>query len=144
MKKQADPRMHTVEHILNRAMIRMFGCGRCFSAHIERKKSKCDYHFDHSLSPYEVDEIQRRVNLVITNDLPVTESFILKDEAERLYNTDKLPDDADGSIRIIHIGDYDACPCIGDHVTSTGEIGNFRITTTSFDDSVLRIRFKLT
>jgi len=144
MKKQADPRMHTAEHILNRAMIRMFvGCGRCFSAHIERRKSKCDYRFDHALSHYEIYEIQSRVNRVITNDLPVTESLILRDDAEKLYNTDKLPDDVNGSIRIIHIGDYDACPCIGEHVASTGEIGAFSITTTSYDDGILRIRFKL-
>lgn len=44
---------------------------------------------------------------------------------------------------IIHIGDYDACPCIGEHVSSTGEIGTFRITTTSFSAGQLRIRFKL-
>jgi Ser-tRNA(Ala) deacylase AlaX len=41
------------------------------------------------------------------------------------------------------MGDYDACPCIGEHVSSTGEIGQFRITTTSFEDGVLRVRFKL-
>jgi misacylated tRNA(Ala) deacylase len=144
MKKKTDPAMHTAEHILNRAMIRMFvGCGRCFSAHIERRKSKCDYHFDHALSHYEVYEIQRRVNIVIANDLPVTESLVLKADAERFYNTEKLPDDVDGSIRIIHIGEYDACPCIGEHVTSTREIGTFKITTTSYQDGVLRIRFKL-
>jgi len=95
------------------------------------------------LSDYEIDEIQRRVNIVIKNDLPVTESFVSKDEAERMYDTNKLPNEAEGSIRIIHISNYDACPCIGDHVSSTGEIGDFRVTTTSYDDGVLRIRFKL-
>ncbi len=56
---------------------------------------------------------------------------------------EKLPEGVDGSVRIVHMGTYDACPCIGDHVTSTGEIGDFRITTTSFKEGVLRIRFKL-
>jgi len=144
MKKQADPRMHTAEHILNRTMVLMFGCGRCFSAHIERKKSKCDYHFNHSLTQEEVTEIQSRVNAVIQSDLQVTESFASRDEVEQLYNTDKLPNNVDGNVRIIHIGDYDACPCIGEHVISTGEIGSFRITTTSYKEGVLRIRFKLT
>ena len=35
--------MHTTEHIINQTMIRLFGCGRSISAHIERKKSKLDY-----------------------------------------------------------------------------------------------------
>ena len=58
-------------------------------------------------------------------------------------NDIKLPGDVDGSVRIIHMGTYDACPCIGEHVKSTGEIGVFRITTTSFEAGILRIRFKL-
>ena len=35
--------MHTTEHIINQTMVRLFGCGRSISAHIERKKSKLDY-----------------------------------------------------------------------------------------------------
>lgn len=143
MKKQTDPRMHSAEHILNQTMDRMFGCGRCFSAHIERKKSKCDYHFDHDLAADEVAEIQDRVNRVIGDDLRVTESYVAKGKAEELYNTDKLPAGVDGTVRIVHMGEYDACPCIGDHVKSTREIGGFRITTTSYEDNVLRIRYKL-
>ena len=135
--------MHSVEHILNQTMIRMFGCGRCFTAHIDKKKSKCDYHFSHSLTDEEISEIQARVNTVIDSDLPVTESFVSRNTAERLFNTEKLPSTVTESIRIIHIGDYDACPCIGEHVSSTREIGRFRITATSYADGQLRIRFKL-
>ena len=135
--------MHSVEHILHQTMVRMYDCGRCFTAHIDRKKSKCDYYFDHALTDNEISDIQSRVNDIIDSDLPVTESFVSKDMAERLYNTEKLPKTVVGNLRIIHIGDYDACPCIGEHVSSTGEIGKFRITTTSYEDGKLRIRFKL-
>ena len=143
MKRQPDPRMHSVEHILNQTMVRMYDCGRCFTAHIDKKKSKCDYYFNHTLTDEEISDIQSRVNSIIDSDLPVTESFVSKVTAENLYNTEKLPDTVVGNLRIIHIGDYDACPCIGEHVSSTGEIGTFRITTTSFADGQLRIRFKL-
>ena len=135
--------MHSAEHILNQTMVRLYDCGRCFSAHIETKKSKCDYYFDHELTGDEVDVIQSRVNRVIESDLPVSETFVLKEKAQGLYDTRKLPNEVDGRVRIVHMGTYDACPCIGDHVTSTGAIGVFRITTTSYKDNVLRIRFKL-
>ena len=135
--------MHSAEHILNQTMVRLYDCGRCFSAHIETKKSKCDYYFDHELTGDEVEVIQSRVNRVIESDLPVSETFVLKEKAQGLYDTRKLPNDVDGRVRIVHMGTYDACPCIGDHVTSTGAIGVFRITTTSYKDGVLRIRFKL-
>jgi Ser-tRNA(Ala) deacylase AlaX len=143
MKKQYDPRMHSAEHILNQTMDRMFHCGRCFSAHIEKKKSKCDYRFDRALTQNEVEEIQTKVNRVIQEDLPVTETYITRAEAGQLYQMGKLPPDAGDRIRIISMGHYDACPCIGPHVNSTSEIGTFRITTTSFEDGVLRIRYKL-
>ena len=143
MKKKTDPRMHSAEHILNQTMDRMFACGRCFSAHIERKKSKCDYYFKRELTAEEVAGVQARVNQVIQDDLLVTESLVPGEEAARLYNTDRLPEGLAGQVRIVHMGDYDACPCIGDHVTSTQEIGSFRITTTSFENDVLRIRYKL-
>ena len=143
MKKRIDPRMHSAEHILNQTMDRMFNCGRCFNAHIEKKKSKCDYRFDRPLSQREVQEIQTQVNQIIEADLPVTERYISRSEAVATYNTDKLPGNTGDTIRIVKIGDYDACPCIGEHVSYTGEIGTFRITTTSFADGQLRIRFKL-
>ena len=99
--------MHTAEHILNQTMIRLFDCGRCFTAHIERKKSKCDYHFDHPLTNSEILDIQSRVNSVIDSNLSVTESFISRDRAERIYNTEKLPKSVGDTIRIIHIGDIE-------------------------------------
>jgi Ser-tRNA(Ala) deacylase AlaX len=141
--KQYHPQMHSAEHILNQTMVRMFNCGRSFSNHIEKKKSKCDYHFNRDLTGAELEEIERRVNEVIQNDLKVVEEFILKDNAEKEYNLTKLPDEAGDTIRIIKIGDYDACPCSGQHVSHTKEIGRFKIISTNYTDGKLRIRFKL-
>lgn len=143
MTKEMDPRMHSAEHVLNQTMVRMFNCGRSFSAHIEKKKSKCDYHFDRALKEEEIGEIQKRVNDVIQADMVVVEEYVNKEEAQKRYNLDRLPDGVEDHIRIIKIGGYDACPCIGPHVHSTREIGKFRIVSTSFENGVLRIRYKL-
>ena len=143
MKKEMDPRMHSAEHLLNQTMVRMFNCGRCFSSHIEKKKSKCDYHFERVLREDEIGEIQNRVNGVIQEDLAVSEEYANREEAKKLYNLDRLPENTGDPIRIIRIGDYDTCPCIGPHVQSTKEIGEFRIVSTSFENGVLRIRYKL-
>jgi misacylated tRNA(Ala) deacylase len=142
-EKLFDPRMHSAEHIINQTMIRLFGSKRCFSAHIEKKKSKVDYHFERKLPAIEVEELQNRVNEIIEADLPVSEEFISKHEAEKIFNLDRLPDTAGDTIRIVRIGDYDACPCIGPHVKSTKEIGRVRVISASFNQGVLRIRFKL-
>ena len=135
--------MHTTEHILNQTMIRMFGCDRSFSMHLEKKKSKCDYYFDRPLTQQEEQIIQDKVNRVINLGLPVTEKYVDMSEAGQLVDTSRLPEQDIHSVRIVNVGDYDSCPCIGEHVSNTAEIGEFRITTTSYENGVLRIRFKI-
>ena len=142
-EKQVDPEMHSAEHIVNQTMIRLFRSGRCFSAHIERKKSKLDYHFDRPLSREDAEEMEKQVNEIIQADLPIVEEFFSRDEAEKQFNLERLPEGTGDRIRIIRIGDYDACPCIGPHVKSTGEIGAFRVVSSTFEEGVLRIRYKL-
>jgi alanyl-tRNA synthetase len=141
--KAYDPRMHSAEHILNQTMVRMFDCGRAFSAHIEKKKSKCDYRFDRNLTTEEIAQIEQKVNEVIRTDLPIRESLLNRREAEQRFNLARLPEEAGNSIRIITIGEYDACPCSGIHVFSTKEIGEFKIISTDYANGVLRIRFKI-
>jgi misacylated tRNA(Ala) deacylase len=143
MPKEYDPRMHSAEHILNQTMVRMFNQGRAFSSHLERKRSKCDYHFDRDLTPEEVQEIETRVNRVIQSNVEVREEILSRRDADQRFNLARLPDQAGEMVRIITIGEYDACPCIGEHVRTTKEIGVFRIISTSHEKGVLRVRFKL-
>ncbi len=142
--KNYYPPMHTAEHILNQTMVRMFNKGRSFSNHIEKKKSKCDYKgFDRNLTEQEISEIENKVREVINSDMKVTEEVIDFEQARLKYNLEKLPGEFGEKIRIIKIGDYDACPCSGEHVNSTKEVGGFRIVSTSFENDILRVRFKL-
>ncbi|MGB5287054.1 MAG: hypothetical protein WBN42_01075 [Ignavibacteriaceae bacterium] len=141
--KQYHPRMHSAEHILNQTMVRMFNCGRSFTNHIEKKKSKCDYHFKRDLNQSEIEEIVNRVNEVIKRNLDVLEEFYTREEAREKFNLSKLPDNAGDRIRVIKVGDYDTCPCSGLHVKRTNKIGTFKIISTSFNEGILRIRFKL-
>ncbi len=142
-RKEYDPRMHSAEHILNQTMVRAFNCGRAFSAHIEKKKSKCDYHFERNLSADEITKIESRVNDVIKSDMPILERILTREEAEKIVSLTRLPEDAGESVRLITIGDYDVCPCSGVHASSTKEIGEFRIISSDWANGVLRIRFKI-
>lgn len=142
-KEYTEPRMHTAEHILNQTMVRMFRRGRSFSSHIEKKKSKCDYHFDRNLTPEEVAEIERRVSEVIAADMAVTEEMMPREDAARIFDLARLPETAGDQLRIVRVGDYDACPCGGQHAGSSGEIGSFSIVSTTYENGVLRIRFRI-
>ena len=133
---------HTCEHVLNATMVAMFGCPRSRNAHVERKKSKCDYLLDAEPSAETVAEIERKVNEVIASGLDVTVEFVTRDQAASIVDLSKLPEDASETLRIVRIGDYDACACIGAHVSNTSEIGQFKIISHSYADGVWRLRWK--
>ena len=134
---------HTAEHLLNATMVKMFGCPRSRNAHVEKKKSKCDYILEMEPCAAQVTEIESKVNEVISQNLPVTEEFMTREQAAGVVDLSKLPDDVSQTLRIVRIGDYDACACIGAHVANTAEIGSFKIISHSFADGVWRVRWKV-
>ena len=141
--KQEYPPMHTTEHILNQTMVRMFGCGRSRNAHIERKKSKCDYTLQCEPTTEQISEIESRVNEVIRQNLPVSIEFVTRENVPAEVDLSKLPADASETLRIVRVGDYDTCACIGTHVANTCEISTFKIISHSWENGTLRLRFKL-
>ena len=141
--KQEYPPMHTCEHIVNRTMINLFNCGRAVSAHIERKKSKLDYALDNAPTEEDIKRIEDTVNEVIKRKLDVTTEFTTQQDAMDRFDLKRLPEDASETVRIVKVGDYDECLCIGLHVTNTAEIGTFKIISHDYKDGILRIRFKL-
>ena len=143
--KEEFPPAHTAEHLLNQTMIQLFGCERSFNAHIERKKSKMSFHIDHKPSRQEEKEIERRMNALIEADLPVTFEFVTRDNLPEGVSVERLPEDATETIRLVRIGDYDVCPCIGKHVRSTSQIGRFEMLGTNWDEHehTFRVRFKI-
>lgn len=141
--KEEYPPAHTAEHILNATMVKMFGCPRSRNAHVERKKSKCDYILTAAPTEQQVAAIEAKVNEVIALDIPVTIEFMPKDQAASIVDLSKLPEDASDTLRIVRIGDYDACACIGAHVTHTGEVGEFKILSHDFEEGRWRVRWKV-
>ena len=155
--KEEYPPAHTAEHLLNQLMMRMFGCERSSNAHIERKKSKISYILDHKPDCREEREIERQMNELIEQDMPVTFQFVTRAELEGIVMEaeedspesrialDRLPEDASDTIRLVRIGDYDVCPCIGKHVRSTAQIGRFEMLGTNWDNDrmAFRVRYKI-
>lgn len=143
--KAEYPPMHTAEHILNQTMVRMYGCPRSRNAHIERKKSKVSYELPVCPSEAEIQNIVEAVNAVIQANMPVTEEYVKLSDVPAEVSLEKLPADASETIRLVRVGDYDVCACIGAHVSNTSEIGTFQLLGTNWDEEhkSFRIRFKL-
>ena len=155
--KEEFPPAHTAEHLLNQLMTRMFGCERSSNAHIERKKSKISFLLQQKPDRKVERMIENQMNELIEQDLPVTFEFVTRAELEGIImsadedspdtriSLERLPDDASETIRLVRIGDYDVCPCIGEHVRSTSQIGRFEMLGTNWDEGQksFRIRFKI-
>ena len=141
--KEEYPPMHTAEHILNATMVKMFGCPRSRNAHIERKKSKCDYLLPSSPTDEEVSQIETKVNEVIASNLDVKIDYLTREEAAKFLDLSKLPEEVSETIRVVRVGDYDACACIGAHVKNTSEIGTFKILSHDYDGTRWRVRWKV-
>ena len=143
--KQEYPPMHTTEHVINRTMVNLFGCGRAISAHIERKKSKLDFALQTCPEETDIIRIENTVNEVLRRNLPVTMEFISQEEAIGRFDMKRLPEKASETVRIVKVGDYDECLCIGVHVENTSEIGTFKIISHDWNEEAKRwrMRFKL-
>ena len=143
--KEEFPPAHTAEHLLNQVMVQMFGCERSRNAHIERKKSKVSYILERKPDRKQEKAIETRMNELIAEDLPVTYEYVDRNHIPADVKLDRLPDDASETIRLVRIGHFDVCPCIGKHVRSTSQIGRFELLGTNWDESAhsFRIRFKV-
>ena len=141
--KAEFPPSHSAEHILNQTMVRMFGCSRSRVNHIERKKSKCNYDLPTCPTEEQIREVEATVNRIIAADLEITERYVSRAEVPAEIDLSKLPADASETLRLVYVGDYDVCPCLGAHVKRTSEIGSFRISSTSYNEGNFRIVFRV-
>lgn len=141
--KAEYPPMHTCEHVVNRTMVNLFGCGRAVSAHIERKKSKLDFALSQCPTEEQMTQLEATVNEVLRRNLPITMEYISQDEAMGRFDLKRLPEGASETLRVVHVGDYDECLCIGTHVENTSEVGTFKIASYDYKEGILRMRFKL-
>lgn len=136
-------RMHTAEHILTAVMRKLFASPRNLEMHLGQKKSKCDYAVLRPLAPEDIAAIEMAVNEEISRDDPVSFEVLPIDAAREDYDLWKVPPEAE-TIRIVHIGRFDATPCSGEHVAHTAQVGQFHIKSYSMKDTnTVRIRFSV-
>ena len=141
--KEEDKCMHTTEHVVNRTMINLFGCRRAVSAHIERKKSKLDFALKECPDETYIAKIENTVNEILRSNLPVTMEFISQEEAIGHFDMKRLPENVSETVRVVKVGEYDECLCIGQHVENTSQIGTFKNISHDYKDGIFRMRFKL-
>ena len=103
------------------------------------------FYLSNKPSKHDEKLIEKTMNNLIAEDMPVTFEFVDRNNMPDEISLDRLPEDASDTIRIVRIGDYDICPCIGKHVRSTSQIGRFELLGTNWDEEKrsFRVRFKV-
>ena len=135
-------RMHTAEHILTAVMRKFYDAPRNLEFHLNEKKTKCDYEIPRSLNEQDITQIETLVNQEINANHSVSHFFVHREEATE-YDLWKVPAEIQ-EIRIVKIGEFDAQPCRGEHVSRTNEIGKFSVSSYELrENGRVRIRFKI-
>jgi misacylated tRNA(Ala) deacylase len=124
----AYPPLHSAEHLLTGVLQRRLPSLSNFESRF--KSRKCVFEFDYPgpIDQAEILAIEREIQSIIDQAVPVAESFVPRSVAGHLSNLHQVPAEAD-PVRVVQMGAYDQRACIGQHVAHTGEIRHFRITS---------------
>lgn len=125
---EMETKYHTATHLLNAALKQIVGPDtHQKGSNITEERMRFDFNCDHKLTEEEKQKIEDLVNQWIKEDLPVTKQEMSKKEALELgaeaMFIEKYPD----IVHVYFIGDVSKEICGGPHVTTTKELGVFKI-----------------
>ncbi len=127
-ERLSTARNHTATHLLHKALKEVLG------NHVHQAGSlvtpdRLRFDFTHfeAMTPDQIDEAERRVNLHVREDLPVEKFEVPLETARKMGATALFREKYGETVRVVKVGDYSMELCGGTHLDRTGEIGYFRI-----------------
>lgn len=114
---------HTGEHIVSGLVHAKFGYN---NVGFHLGSEDCTMDFDGEITPEELEEIERKANRAVWENLEVQVFYPSEDELEQMEYRSKI--EIEGQVRIVVIPGYDVCACCAPHVERTGEIGLIKLT----------------
>ena len=114
---------HTGEHIVSGLVHAKFGYN---NVGFHLGSEDCTMDFDGEITPEELEEIERKANRAVWENLEVQVLYPSEDELEQMEYRSKI--EIEGQVRIVVIPGYDVCACCAPHVERTGEIGLIKLT----------------
>jgi alanyl-tRNA synthetase len=129
---------HTGQHILSRAFEEILDA-HTVGFHLGKDYVSIDLDIQ-SLSAADKERVEERANRIVFAGLPVTAKDYAKGELPAEIRT-RLPIDAE-RVRVISVGDFDACACAGTHVTNSGQVGLIKVNLVDRAHGGVRVIFR--
>ncbi len=134
--RRATARNHTCTHLMHAALRRVLG------DHVHQAGSlvtpeRLRFDFSHfaPLTEQELAAVERDVNRMILEDLPLSTAIMDKDEAVAQGATALFGEKYGDKVRVVRVGQGDAAEsvelCGGTHLDATGQAGSFMILSES-------------
>jgi alanyl-tRNA synthetase len=121
-------RNHTATHLLHWALHGVLGeHANQAGSLVAPDRLRFDFTHFAALDAEAIAELERRVNSLILQNLPVTTKAMSYEDAVASGAMALFGEKYDNQVRVVQIGEYSQELCGGTHVRSTGEIGLFRI-----------------
>ena len=113
---------HSGEHIFSGIVHSRFGFENV-GFHLSDSIVTMD--FSGVISPEDIADVEREVNVAIIKNIPIEITYPSKAELESLEYRSKI--EIEGQVRIVTVPGYDVCACCAPHVKRTGEIGMLKV-----------------
>ena len=126
--KETTTRLHTATHLLHAALKKVLSdTVNQKGSNITEERLRFDFNFERPMTKEEIAEVERLVNEVIKQDLPVEMKEISLEEAKEAGFTGLFESKYGERVKTYSIGDFSREICGGPHAERTGELGVFKI-----------------
>ena len=131
-RRAAISRNHSAVHLLDAALRRVLGTHiQQAGSFVNEKIARFDFTHFAAVTPAELKEVERLVNEKILEGIEV-DTFETDIESAKKSGAIALFGEKYGNVvRVVKMGSFSAELCGGAHVTNTGKIGMFKITSES-------------
>jgi misacylated tRNA(Ala) deacylase len=146
-RRHANMKMHTAQHLVSGLAYDLFGGARTVGNQLHPDRSRIDFR-PAKFTDRDLQQLESEANRILGAKLPVDLKFESRASLEQRVkpdraNLDLLPKQVQ-ELRVVEIGDVDACPCGGTHVRNLEEIGKIHILGKSSKGAeTVRIEYEL-
>ena len=121
-------RLHTATHLLHAALRKVLGDEVAQTgSNITAERLRFDFSFGRKMTPEEIAEVERLVNVAIDAKVPVVMEEMTVREAKDKGAIGLFESKYGELVRTYKMGDYSFEICGGPHAENTGDLGSFKI-----------------